>query len=135
MNIFEYASRNKLRFSTGKGELTTEQLWSLPLKSTTGKLDLDTVAVGLAILLRDSVGLSFVDMSPDPVRKDTEIKMDIVKHIICTKKDENAQKVNNQQRKAEKQRILEVMESKHLATYQTMSFEELQSKLDSLENV
>ena len=31
MNLFEKATRKAFRFPTGKGELTIEQLWQLPL--------------------------------------------------------------------------------------------------------
>jgi len=39
MNIFEQASRDKLRFKTAKGHLSTEDLWglSLPSLSRVGK--------------------------------------------------------------------------------------------------
>jgi hypothetical protein len=39
----EYAVRNKLRFSSSRGELTAEQLWDVPLRSKDG-LDLNAVA-------------------------------------------------------------------------------------------
>ena len=46
MNLFEIASRNKLRVPTTKGDLTVEQLWDLPLKSANG-LSLDSIAIAL----------------------------------------------------------------------------------------
>ena len=36
MNIFEYATRAKLRFASSRGDLTVEQLWDVPLRSTDG---------------------------------------------------------------------------------------------------
>jgi hypothetical protein len=42
-NLFERATRLKLRFSTNKNEITVEDLWELPLQSKTG-FDLDNVA-------------------------------------------------------------------------------------------
>ena len=45
MNLFEIASRKKLRIPTTKGDLTVEQLWDLPLKST--GLSLDKIAIDL----------------------------------------------------------------------------------------
>jgi hypothetical protein len=36
MNIFEYAIRNKLRFASSRGELTVEQLFDVPLRSSDG---------------------------------------------------------------------------------------------------
>jgi len=44
MNIFERAARAKVRFSSAVGELTTEQLFDLPLTATGNRLSLDAVA-------------------------------------------------------------------------------------------
>lgn len=33
MNMFEFATRSKLRFTSARGELTAEQLWDVPLRS------------------------------------------------------------------------------------------------------
>ena len=35
-NIFEYATRSKLRFQSSHGVLTVEQLWEVPLRSKAG---------------------------------------------------------------------------------------------------
>jgi hypothetical protein len=37
MNIFEQATRAKIRFSTPVGMLSVEDLWDLPLTSTQGQ--------------------------------------------------------------------------------------------------
>ena len=44
MNIFERASRRKLRFDTVVGLLATEQLWELPLTAKGERPDLDKLA-------------------------------------------------------------------------------------------
>ena len=52
VNIFEQASRNKLRFDTNiKGVISTEDLWDLPLTSDTGRVNLDDIAKALYALI------------------------------------------------------------------------------------
>jgi hypothetical protein len=48
LNMFEQASRLKLRFETIRGEFTVEQLWSLPLSSQSeSTVTLDMIAIDL----------------------------------------------------------------------------------------
>jgi len=60
MSLFETASKNKLRFSSIKGNLTTEDLWDLPLTSKSGRICLDNIAKQLYKELKDSTEESFV---------------------------------------------------------------------------
>jgi hypothetical protein len=89
MNIFERASRKKLRFSTAIGDLTTEQLWELPLQlaasSTSKKVDLDRLAREVNRELKSIEESSFVSITPDPRKIDLELRLDILKHIINSK--------------------------------------------------
>ena len=59
VNVFEVASRQKLRFDTARGQVSAEDLWDLPLTSTTGKPNLDAIAVDLHNKMSQS-NLSFV---------------------------------------------------------------------------
>ena len=76
MNLFEIASRNKLRVPTTKGDLTVEQLWDLPLKSANG-LSLDSIAIALNKQL-ESKATSFVDEVQAPESSNTKVLFDIV---------------------------------------------------------
>lgn len=49
-NIFEKASRTKVRFEHPRGNFTVEQLWELPLKSTV-KVSLNELAEKLVKIL------------------------------------------------------------------------------------
>ena len=82
-NIFEQASRTPLRFGTGQGPVSTEDLWNLPLQSKPGstRTSLDDIAKILHKQLKESEETSFVTptKTTDPV---TQLCFDIVKHII-----------------------------------------------------
>ena len=78
MDNFKEASKQKLRFSTPKGTLSTEQLWDLSL------VDLDTLAVDLNTKYEESKGKSYLEKR---TTKDKNIKLqfDIVLDILQTK--------------------------------------------------
>jgi hypothetical protein len=90
--MFKEASKLKLRFTTARGMITTEDLWTLPLKSEVQTtLDLDTVARTIDTAL-NGVQKSFVkaDLNAKE-QKESELntlRMNIVMDVITTKQAE-----------------------------------------------
>ena len=87
MDIFEQASRRKLRFETALGQLNTEDLWSLPLSAREivtrpggSRVNLNAIAIALHERIQASA-VSFVEAAPK-VATDLQLRFDIVKHII-----------------------------------------------------
>jgi hypothetical protein len=113
MDIFESASRKKLRFASPKGELTAEQLWDLPLltagsvRTSQGipNVDLDTIARTVSKSLKDVSEESFVTVSTNPAKAIFELQLEIVKHIIAVKVADAA-KAKDRADKADKRRKL-----------------------------
>lgn len=106
MDKFELASRKKLRFPSPVGELTTEQLWDLPLVSNVkGKVSLDAVARAVNANLKAVTEESFVTVSSNPAKATYELQLEILKHIIAVKQDEIA-RAKDRAEKAEKRRVL-----------------------------
>ncbi len=67
MELFATASRLQLRFDTPQGQITTEDLWHLPLTSVrTGRANLDDIAVSLNKQLQDQGTTSFVKKATRP---------------------------------------------------------------------
>lgn len=133
MDIFERAARAKLRFATPNGLLTVEQLFDLPLtaRSTRG-LDLDTVAkANFAVLKEHEVG-SFVDAKPDKARIDSELRMEIIKHVIASKQADAAAAVKAMETVAKKAKLIAALENKENQELTGMSREELQAELAKL---
>jgi hypothetical protein len=83
-NLFQLASRQKFRFQSIKGELTTEQLWDLPLTAR-GGFNLDEVAKQVAAELKAAGEESFVKKNSNPAKAKLEAKLEIVKHLIAAK--------------------------------------------------
>lgn len=129
MNLFEIASRKKLRIPTTKGDLTVEQLWDLPLKST--GLSLDKIAIDLNKQL-ENTSISFVDEVKDTKSTNTKVLFDIVLYIISVRKDE----VKAQEEKLAKQSQLKFLEElqakKRLANLESLSEEEIAKQIAEL---
>lgn len=104
MNIFERASRGKLRFKSSVGMLCTEDLWDLPLTSKGDRPSLDNVARGVFNELKSIGETSFVDDAPNPAKAMFELQLEVVKHVIAAKKEaaENAQKAAEKRQLREK---------------------------------
>lgn len=130
--MFEQASRMKLRFETERGSLSAEDLWDLPLTSSTGRLNLDEIALDLHGQLKGAAEVvSFVDEAAkgDPV---VQLRFDLVKHIIDVRKKENAEALAAKDRQATKQRLMAALERKRDNKFETMSEEDLHAELAKL---
>lgn len=131
MNIFEYASRNAVRFQSIKGLITTEDLWDLPLQHK-GGFDLDSVAKAVNAELKATAEESFVTTTPTLLSKELEIKLEIVKHVIAVKLAENEAARTAAARKAEREKLTAILAGKQEAELQGLSKEELQARIDAL---
>lgn len=130
-NIFERASRLKLRFDTPKGLLSAEDLWDLPLTSGTGKANLDDVARGLHRDLKDADTESFV-VKPAKADETLQVAFDVVKHVIDIRLAENEEARVKSENREKKQRILELISRKQDEALSAKSVEELQDMVTAL---
>jgi hypothetical protein len=132
VNIFEHASRMKLRLPSTVGELTTEQLWDLPLTSNGGKVNLDAIARSVHAELKGLEKVSFVECKPDRRKDELELKLEILKRIIAVKvaeRDEAEKAVIKAQRRA---KLLDALSSKERDELAGMSKDEILAELNSL---
>jgi hypothetical protein len=126
--MFEKASRIKLRYSTNRGVLSVEDLWDLSLEQ------LDPIAINLNKRLKESQTESFIKIRT----KDTtelELKFNIVKHIIDVKLQEQEERIVAAEKKAKRQKILDLMAKKQDAELESKSYEELAKELEALSRV
>lgn len=128
MNIFEQASRAKLRFDTQVGMLTTEDLWSLPLTSKT-KVNLDDIAIGLSAQLK-ATSESFVSTSKtDEV---LSLKLEVVKHIIGVRVAENNDRLEAEKRRQQREQIQSLIARKESESLESLSLDELRELAKNL---
>ncbi len=129
MNLFEQASRQAFRFETTKGHLTVEDLWGLPLTSTSGRLNLNDLAKDLRKKINDTE-VSFVDTTP--VNKVYQAQFDIVLHIINTKIAEQKASQEAAVIREKKQKIMAIIEQKQDESLSAASLDYLHAMLASL---
>lgn len=130
-SIFETASKQKLRFETSKGFISTEQLWDLPLQSNTGKVNLDDLAKEVSAKLNESEVESFVTKGKAS-NTDDKLRLDILKHVIDVRVTEK-EALSNQRANAERKRLLlDVLAEKRAANLASLTEEQIQAELDSL---
>lgn len=131
MNIFELASRQKLRFPSTRGDLTVEQLWDLPLQSKS-QFDLDSIAKSVNHDLKGRAEESFVSTSTDPMRGRLETMLEVLKHVIQVKQEENTANANRIRNAQERARIAEIIDKKQGAALESETLEQLQARLKEL---
>lgn len=129
--LFLTATRNHFRFKTPQGDLTTEDLWTLPLQSAVGKANLDDIAKALNKQLKESDGeTSFVK----PVVKrtaDIQAHFDVVKAVIDVKVEERDAAVLAVE-KEKKQKLLELLDKKKNVELEGKTTAELEEMLKGL---
>lgn len=126
--MFEKALRMRLRFPTARGEITVEDLWSLPLQSDAGRPNLDDLAKSIQKQLKSGDDVSFVD----PERKSNEVTQmafDIVLHVIRTLVAERDAKKKEREVAERNQRILEIIADKQFDELKSKSVDELRALL------
>ncbi len=134
MNIFERASRAKLRFDSTVGYLTAEQLFDLPLSATRSTVTtLDSVGRTIVREINSITTESLVETKPDPRKAELELKLEIVKHVIAAKQADELAAVSRAA-KAEERRILrEAYADKKTDAIKSLSVEEIEKRLAALD--
>jgi len=129
-NIFEQATKTKLRFNSTQGLLTTEDLWDLPLTSQR-KSNLNDIAVSVSDELDKSTGKSFVKKVSE-INTELELKLEILKYIISVKIKEIEDKENEKIRADKKAKLESLLEKKQDESLESLSVDEIKAQLDNL---
>lgn len=130
MNLFEKATKNKFRYPSIVGDLTTEQLWDLPLLSRrANQPDLDKVAQALAVSIRDLPEESFVRKGSNKNRVRLEECLEVVKHVIASKQAMEEAAVAREKKAARNARLREILQQRQDQALESLSEEEIQKLL------
>jgi hypothetical protein len=132
INLFEYATRNKLRFPSARGELTTEQLWDVPLRSK-DEFNLNSIAKTASKAWKDLSEESFVETTKTPEHTRRETALELVKYIIQVKLADEAADKKRAENKLEKERLLKILADKQAGVLSELSEKELQARIAALE--
>ena len=130
LNIFEYAAKNKLRFATERGLLTAEDLFDIKLSNHAGP-SLDKIAISLDEEL-SKTEKSFVK-KVTPQNKELQIKLDIVKHVISVKQDQEEAKVAAAARATQRRILQEAIAKKKLEAIDNADLASLEAELAKID--
>lgn len=124
-NIFEYASKNKVRFPY-KGQVSTEDLWDL----SAGQLD--AVYKTLNVQKKTTEEDSLLEKKS---KEDAElaVKIEIVTHIFKSKMEEQKAKERSAVNAEKKHRLMELIAKKEDDALGEMSVDELKKMLEEVE--
>lgn len=123
--MYKTAQQLKLRFTTPKGNLSTEQLFDLNMSD----LSVSIKVVKKILKKNDDDELSFLEDSKT-VDVENQLRFDILKDVYLTKKRENEEARLAIEKKAQKQKILQLIADKKDESLKNMSVEELEKMLD-----
>ena len=134
MGLFETAVRSKLRFDSPKGLLTAEDLWDLPLTTTSpSRPSLDLMARDLYKQLKEFSDDAVSFVKPSTVSTTAiQVKFDIIKHVIDTKMAERDTAAASAEKSAKKQKLMELIARKQDTALESASIEELQAMVQSM---
>lgn len=125
INVFEIATRNKYRFPY-KGQISVEDMWDLSVT------ELDKIFKMLNKQIKTAQEESLLETK---TKEDEAIEnqIAIVRHIVSIKQKEANDRLREKERKAQKQRIMEIMADKEDEALKSKSPEELRKMLEELE--
>ena len=128
-NIFEYATRRKLRFNMSKGVIMTEDLWDLSLES------LNTLAKSLNRKIKESEEEDFIGKTKikSNQEKDLEVQFEIVKHVINVKLEERDKRKASVEKAEKLRRLRDKLEAAQDKELDQKSAEDLQKMIEELE--
>ncbi len=122
--MFDKASRLRLRFNY-KGVISTEDLWDLSLQ------ELDFIYKGL-MAQKKALNVDSLLTTPTPADDLLELKLDIVRFVFNAKQDEADSRKAAAEKKAKKQKLLDVLSQKQDSALAEMSIEDIQKAIDEL---
>jgi hypothetical protein len=132
-NYFEFATRNKLRFASIRGELTVEQLWDVPLRSN-DDFNLNIIAKTANKALKEISEESFVETKKTAKQTRLEMALETIKFIIDTKLEEEKAAETRSKNKQEKEKLLKILAEKQEGKLSELSEKELQKRIAALED-
>lgn len=132
-NLFEQATRRKLRFPSPRGPLTVEQLWDLPLQSKASpEFSLDAVARAVNADLKATAEESFVAPEANSANSTQQLMLDIVKHVIAVRIADNKAAESLSAKRAERQKLLGLLEKRKDEALESLTPEQIEARLAAL---
>lgn len=123
--MFEKAVRQKIRFDY-KGQSSVEDLWDIPL------VGLDEMFKKLSSELSDQKGESLLEVT-NPNESALKLKIDLIKHVVKIRLDEQKAREEVFKNKERKQKILSIIAGKQDEELMGKSVDDLNKMIDDME--
>lgn len=123
--MFQVATRTKMRFPF-RGLISVEDLWDLTPKN------LDAIFKTLNAELKQVQEESLLNTKTEE-DKELDVKIEIVKHIVKVKLEEENLRLEAKAQKEQKQRIMEILSNKQDESLKNKSIDELKVMLQELD--
>ena len=123
--LFEKASRLKLRINY-KGVCSVEDLWDVSL------IELNKMFQGLTMQLKNTQGESLLEVVKTKANKLIELKIEIVRHIVKIKLEEQKARMDRKKKAELKQKYLAMIATKQDEVEQGKTIEELTKLIEEL---
>ena len=125
VNVFERASREKLRYKAKAGLVTTEDLWELPLTQ------LDTMAVAINEQINTVNKGSF--LKPKQAADETlSLTLQVLIYVMTVRQQEAADARAVAEKRAQKAKLMDILGTKQEEKLKGLSEEELLAKINAL---
>lgn len=123
-NIFEYATRNKLRFPY-KGSISVEDLWDLTPAS------LDSIYKVLNKQVKQEREESLLTVKQD-TDTDLDVQIAIIKHIVTVKLQEKEARVKAVEIKQRRDELAAIISEKEAQALKNLPVEELRKMMQNI---
>lgn len=131
-NLLLIALSTGMRFPSSRGQITTEDLFSMPLKSGIG-FDLDSVAKAVNNGLKSLGEESFVDQGDAAQRNTLTEMLDVVKLVIDFKQEANKAAAAKREKRERRTKLLAALEDRENSDLAAMSKEDILKQLEELD--
>lgn len=130
-DLFAFATRNKLRFTSAQGDLNVEMLWELPLSDNKG-FNLDEVAKACSKAFKEATEENFVAKTRTAEHIKLEARLEVVKRVIAVKVAEEAAAAKRAENKAELGKFVAALAEKQDGKLSKLSETALKERISAL---
>lgn len=132
LNIFEIASRKKLRFASDVGSLTVEQLWELPL-TRANNVSLDGIYKAVSRDLKAEAEDSLVTPAANSKQELLKLQIDVIKHIASVKQAEAEAAKSRAGKAQEREQLVQALAEAQRGQLKALTPEEIQKRIAALD--
>ena len=130
-NLFQIATRRKMRFTSIRGLMSAEDLWEIPLRSKDG-FNLNEIAKEANRKVKAADEESFVDVDSTPESRVVEMALAVVMQVIEVMLDEEKTQKKAAENAKERQKLLRILAEKKVGALSDLSVAELEKRINDL---